>query len=149
MKRMYHCAPQIAAESRNNTHEDDKAGAVADTVFGNSFSEPHYERAAAGEDYYDEDHREHLTGRSASEHARDTRSPTYDDTDCLDNSEHDRHIAGVLVDFLSSVFSVFAQLLEFRNNKREKLHNDGCVDERNDTECKQRTVCKRTARYRV
>ena len=144
-----HSVPHISAERCEDTHEDQEGRSVSDSVFGDSFTEPHNEGAATRQNDDDEDHREDLACLARSENARNAFSPADHDTDRLYDREQYGQVSGILVDFLSSVFSVFAQSFKFGDNQRQKLHNDGGVDERNDTECKQRAVLQRTARYGV
>ena len=59
---VYHSVPDIAAERSQNTYEDQERSSVSDTVFGDSFTEPHNEGTAAGQDNDDEDHRKDLAG---------------------------------------------------------------------------------------
>lgn len=50
---------------------------------------------------------------------------------------------------MSAFFAFLGKFFQFRNYQRKKLHDDECVDERNDTQSKQRALAHASARNRA
>ena len=128
-----------------DAHEDDEGRTVADAVFGDPVADPHDEAATAYEHDDDERHRKRGGPEGRVKHVF---APAEADTDALDDREHDRHIARDLRDLLPAVLTLLGKPVEGRDNERQKLHDNECVDKWNDTQCEQCPVLERSARDR-
>lgn len=130
-----------------DTDEDYHRRTVADSVFGDSFAEPHYERGACGEQKYDDRAADCFAAQSLLDSAGVVEG--YDDTDTLYDCERDCYVSRDLGYLCAAFVTLLAHSLERRNDKSQKLHYNEAVDKRQNAQSKQRTASKRTARNNV
>lgn len=147
-----HCGEAVednGACGGQNAHEDDKRRAVADAVFGDPFGKPHAEHAAC-----DEEHDAEHDGEPVALHAEKRFDcavvvPVEHDAHGLNGRKTQCDVSGDLSNLLSAFFAFLGKFFQFRNYQRKKLHDDECVDERNDTQSKQRALAHASARNRA
>ena len=123
---------------------------VAHAVVGDSFTQPHDEERARGIDHGHEKPRQpRLVEKELRLYGTAGAGKVDDDTDGLDNRQKDSEISRILRNLFLSLFALLGEPFERGNTHAEKLHDNGSVDVRPDTQGKQRTVGKRAARDAV
>ena len=136
-------ADDTGEESGKDTDEDYQRRTVSDAKFGNSIRQPHNDATACGQIEDNEYHREReRNGTRAAKHGLDITLvvPTDNDTDTLNDSETDTDVFGDLSKFFSSLLALLAQFLKRFDYQGKQLHNDECVNERDNSESEQRSV---------
>lgn len=119
---------------------------VAHAVVGDSFTQPHDEERARGIDHGHEKPRQpRLVEKELRLDGTAGAGKVDDDTDGLDNRQKDSEISRILRNLFLSLFALLGEPFERGNTHAEKLHDNGSVDVRPDTQGKQRTVGKRAA----
>src|SRR6266850_675726 len=124
-------------EHRNTGHDaghDDERNAVTDPARRNLLAEPHQENRAARE----RDHRGDTKRKSGRDDDGAPLLETHGDRISLHGGEHDRTIAGVLVDLLAAGLAFLLELLQRRRNRRHQLNDDRGRDVRHDAQSKNR-----------
>lgn len=136
---------QSQTERRQDTAEDYQGSTVADTEFGNSLTQPHYNRAACDEQ--SDEHQRSEPAFSFAEHRVEIILVCYDDTDCLYDSQTYSNESRDNGNLLTTFVTLLGQSLERRYDKCEQLHYDKAVDKRQNTEREQRQVLHRAAAH--
>ena len=127
---------------------DEEADPVTDTVSIDLFAKPHEERRSAR---HDED-RNDLPGKIKRTGPRITETVQEDLVasengrhgdqvePALENAEHDRRIARVLIDLFTSALPFLLKFLQRSVNTRQKLENDRSGNVRHDPQTKDRDL---------
>ena len=134
---------QATRQPNDDTCEDEQRDAVADTAFGDLFTEPHHEDRAGRK--RDDDHRrrnpavcDDLVPR---EPCRNKES--------LNGTKANGRIARPLIQLLSADLAFFLDLLYRRREHRHQLHNDRRSDIRRNAKSKDRDRAEVSAREKV
>ena len=109
----------------DDTGEDQQADAVADALVGNALANPHRQRRAASHAQTNQ-HRVVPAGADIA--------PRAGQTDCLEDSQTNRHITGDARHLLLAAF-FFLHPLQGREGNRQQLHDNAGIDVGGDAHC--------------
>ena len=132
---------EVLSESRECTRqagydvgEKDHGDTVADTLFVDSFAEPHNEASACCVARNHNDHREPFScALGINEEAAGNTGNCFGTENGVvtvrcNERDCDRYVTGDFFDFLLAFFAILSELFKRRERDREKLHNDGRID---------------------
>ena len=129
---------------RDNTENDEDRRPVPDSALGNLFAQPKHNHGPGCEDQRSHNREEgfvddnHLTGKTLNAHGLTDRRRIAEHTDNdkrLQKRNGDRHVSGVLSNFLLSVLFI-AKTRQTRHHRTHQLHDNGCTDVGHNTESK-------------
>ena len=135
---------QITRNTCNNVDQQDNGNTISNTFFCNFLTKPHKECSSCRQSNNGNNH------RCISRFCKESLITESDnDSKTFDQSKYDRKISCVLVDLLSSVFSIFLQFFQTRNCDGKKLYDNGCCDVRCDVQCKDGHSCKGSTGHNI
>ena len=134
-------------ETRNDVRKEDHGDTVADTLFVDSFAEPHNEASAGCVARDDNEHGEPFSKAfGVSNETAVNAGHCLGTENCIvtvsgDQSDTDGYVTSDFFDFLSAFFTVLGKLFKRGDRNAEQLHDDRSVDVRCYGQSKQ--CCRR------
>ena len=121
-----------AWDAANDASKDDEADAVANAALRDELTHPHEEERTGGED--DDLHQGLWAGKVECRGQHLLAIQKRKESVALEERQWDRQVAGVLIDLVSAVLALSAQLNESWHHAAHELHDDRGVDVRVQTE---------------
>ena len=124
----------LGKQTGHNTGEDDDRDTVAQTAFGDLFTEPHQEHRTR--------HQAHGAGKAEHHAGIDDKPGLRFQSDCdadrLEEAQRQRAVARVLGDLASAGLAFLSQCFKLRQHVRQHLHDNRCRNVGHDAEREHR-----------
>ena len=128
---------EVRRHRGDDVDQEDDGDTVSDPLLRDLLTDPHDCNSACCEDKCITDDRPYIL--SSGKRTEDSLVAEADHHDrTFDQSQRHRQITGDLCDLLSSVFSFFLKLFQFRDRDRKKLDDDGRSNVYRDIQCEDR-----------
>ena len=140
---------QCERQTSDDTNHNDHGDTIADTVVGDTLTEPHDEQGCGNQQDESADTecgeaKDAGLKHRRSDSARELTGELSDVSGSLHCEDCNGQITGDLVDFRTTALTFLSQSLEIGNGEGKQLHHDRCGDVRHDTQCEDGSIREST-----